>query len=246
MKTNSFPRPLSELEEKIGYTFKDKYHLRTALTHSSYSNEMRTKNVDIEYNERMEFLGDSVLSIITSQYIFGKFKELPEGELTKIRSNTVCEGALHEFSTELALGDYMYLGHGEERNGGRYHKAILADAFEALLAAIYLDGGLAKAEKFLLPYITVKIDKLIKQGRREDYKSLLQQFVQKSQGEILEYVQVGEEGPAHEKCFYFEVRLNNTTIGKGKGSTKREAEQQSAREALILFGELTETRHENR
>ena len=240
MSNNSFPYPLSALEEKIGYTFRDKGYLRTALTHSSYSNEMRTKNVDIECNERMEFLGDSVLSIITSQYIFGKFKDLPEGELTKIRSNAVCEGALHEFSTELSLGDYMFLGHGEERNGGRSHKAILADAFEALLAAIYLDGSFLKAEKFLLPYITVKIDKLIKQGRREDYKSLLQQFVQKSQGEILEYVLVGEEGPAHEKCFFFEVRLNNTTIGKGSGSTKREAEQRAAREALILFGELSE------
>ncbi len=246
MSSNSFPYPLSELEEKIGYTFKNVQHLRTALTHSSYSNEMRTKNVDIECNERMEFLGDSVLSIITSQYIFKKFKELPEGELTKIRSNAVCEGALYEFSGVLSLGSYMYLGHGEERNGGRNHKAILADAFEALLAAIYLDGGLAKAERFLLPYISEKIDKLIKQGRREDYKSLLQQFVQKSQGEILEYVQVGEEGPAHDKCFFFEVRLNNTTIGKGSGSTKREAEQQSAREALILFGELAETKTGNK
>lgn len=240
MGDNIFPLPLSLLEEKIGYTFKNTDHLRTALTHSSYSNEMRTKNVMVEYNERMEFLGDSVLSIITSKYIFEKFKELPEGELTKIRSNTVCEAALFEFATELKLGEYMYLGHGEDRSGGRYHKAILADAFEALLAAIYLDGGMTKAEKFLKPYITVKIDKLIKNGRREDYKSLLQQFVQKSQGEILEYVLVGEEGPAHDKCFYFEVRLNNTTIGKGKGGTKREAEQQSAREALILFGELKE------
>ncbi len=244
MADNQFPYPLSSLEEKVGYTFRDKNYVKIALTHSSYSNEMRTKNVAIECNERMEFLGDSVLSIITSEYIFEKFKELPEGELTKIRSNTVCEGALYEFATALGLGDYMYLGHGEERSGGRYHKAILADAFEALLAAIYLDGGFAKAEKFLKPYITVKIDKLIKQGRREDYKSLLQQFVQKSQGEILEYIQVGEEGPAHDKCFYFEVRLNNTTIGKGKGSTKREAEQQSAREALILFGELQETKSE--
>ena len=240
MAENVFPLPLTQLEEKIGYSFKNIVHLRTALTHSSYSNEMRTKNIFAEYNERMEFLGDSVLSIITSKYIFEKFKELPEGELTKIRSNTVCEAALFEFATELKLGEYMFLGHGEERSGGRYHKAILADAFEALLAAIYLDGGMAKAEEFLKPYITVKIDKLIKNGRREDYKSLLQQFVQKSQGEILENVLVGEEGPAHDKCFFFEVRLNNTTIGKGSGSTKREAEQQSAREALILFGELRE------
>ena len=240
MGENTFPYPLSQLEEKIGYRFKEINHLKTALTHSSYSNEMRTKNIPAEHNERMEFLGDSVLSIITSKYLFEKFKELPEGELTKIRSNTVCEAALFEFALEIGLGEYMYLGHGEDRSGGRYHKAILADAFEALLAAIYLDGGMARAEAFLKPYITVKTDKLIKAGRREDYKSLLQQFVQKSRGEILEYVLVGEEGPAHDKCFYFEVRLNNTVIGKGKGGTKREAEQQSAREALILFGELRE------
>ncbi len=240
MGEKNFPYPLCGLEEKIGYTFRDQSYLTTALTHSSYSNEMRTKSFSVECNERMEFLGDSVLSIITSGYIFEKFKDLPEGELTKIRSNTVCENALYEYSKELGLGDYMFLGHGEERNGGRNHKAILADAFEALLAAIYLDGGMEKARKFLKPYITVKIDRLLKAGRREDYKSLLQQFIQRSKGEILEYIQTGEEGPAHDKCFYFEVRLNNTVIGKGKGGTKREAEQQAAREALILFGEIEE------
>lgn len=240
MSDNLYPLELSLLEEKIGYTFKNKNLAFTALTHSSYSNEMRTKNATAECNERMEFLGDSVLSIITSEYIFGKYKELPEGELTKIRANSVCEGALFEYAGEIKLGEYMNLGHGEERNGGRYHRAILADAFEAILAAIYLDGGMEYAREFLMPYIIKKTDKLIKEGRREDYKSHLQQFVQKSPGDILEYVMVGEEGPAHDKCFYFEVRLNNNTIGHGKGSTKREAEQQSAREALILFGELKE------
>ena len=235
-----YPLELSLLEEKIGYTFTDKTLAKTALTHSSYSNEMRTKNVTAKCNERMEFLGDSVLSIITSEYIFGKYTQLPEGELTKIRANSVCETALFEYASELGLGDYMYLGHGEERSGGRHHKAILADAFEALLAAIYLDSGMEKARIFLMPYITEKINKLIKEGRREDYKSHLQQFVQKSPGDILEYVLVDETGPAHDKCFYFEVKLNNNVIGRGKGSTKREAEQMSAKEALILFGELQE------
>ena len=234
------PKEISLLEEKIGYKFKNSELITTALTHSSYSNELRAKKINISCNERLEFLGDSVLSIIVSEYLFIENKYLPEGELTKLRAELVCEKALSKYALEIGLGEYIFLGHGEERNGGRSHKAILADAFEALLAAIYLDGGFLKAEKFLLPYITVKIDKLIKQGRREDYKSLLQQFVQKSQGEILEYVLVGEEGPAHEKCFFFEVRLNNTTIGKGSGSTKREAEQRAAREALILFGELSE------
>ena len=237
-----YPFDLSMLEQKVGYKFKNNKIAYTALTHSSYSNEMRTKNVNAQCNERMEFLGDSVLSIITSEYIFGKYTDLPEGELTKIRANSVCEGALFEYASEIKLGEYMFLGHGEERSGGRQHKAILADAFEAFLAAIYLDGGMECAKKFLMPFITVKIEKLIKAGRREDYKSHLQQFVQKSPGDILEYVLVGEEGPAHDKCFYFDVKLNNNVIGHGKGSTKREAEQLAAREALILFGELSENK----
>lgn len=238
MSENKYPLELSLLEQKAGYTFKDSALARTALTHSSYSNEMRTKNVTTQCNERMEFLGDSVLSVITSEYIFGKYTDLPEGELTKLRANSVCEGALYEYATQMKLGEYMYFGHGEERNGGRNHKAILADAFEAFLAAIYLDGGMNNAKKFLMPYITAKTRQLIKEGRREDYKSHLQQFIQKSPGEILEYVLVKEEGPAHERCFYFEVRLNNNVIGKGSGGSKREAEQQAAREALVLFGEL--------
>ncbi len=237
---NSYPLDISVLEERIGYTFKDRNLVTTALSHSSYSNEMRTKKVYLECNERMEFLGDSVLSVITSVYIFEKFKALPEGDLTKIRANSVCEGALYEYAKKFDLGSFLFLGHGEERNGGRDHKAILADAFEALLAAIYLDGGYKCAVTFLMPYITEKVDHLMAEGRQEDYKSLLQQFVQKSRGDILEYVQTGEEGPAHDKFFYFEVRLNNTSIGKGKGSTKREAEQEAAKEALILFGELPE------
>ncbi|MBR3996426.1 MAG: ribonuclease III, partial [Clostridia bacterium] len=217
MSDNVYPLELSLLEEKIGYVFKNKHLAVTALTHSSYSNEMRTKNIGAKCNERMEFLGDSVLSIITSEYIFGKYTKFPEGELTKIRANSVCESALFEYAGEIALGDYMYLGHGEERSGGRHHKAILADAFEAFLAAIYLDGGMDKAREFLMPYIINKTDRLIKEGRREDYKSHLQQFVQRSPGDILEYVLVDETGPAHDKCFYFEVRLNNNVIGRGKG-----------------------------
>lgn len=242
MSENIYPYKLSMLEEKIGYTFKNPELVNTALTHSSYSNEMRAKAGGVECNERMEFLGDSVLSIITSEYIFEKYKELPEGELTKIRANTVCENALFEYAKEISLGDYMYLGHGEERSGGRTHKAILADAFEALLAAIYLDGKMECARKFLLPYISDKIERLMREGRREDYKSHLQQFVQRGHGDVLEYLQTGEEGPAHDKRFYFEVRLNNGVIGKGSGGTKREAEQEAAREALILFGELSENR----
>ncbi len=235
-----YPLDISMLEKRIGYSFKNRSYAATALTHSSYSNEMKSRLPDIRCNERMEFLGDSVLSIITSEYIFAEFTSLPEGELTKIRANSVCENALFEYSKKLGLGDFLFLGHGEERSGGREHKAILADAFEAILAAIYLDGGMARARKFLMPYISEKVTSLIKAGRREDHKSHLQQFVQRSHGDILEYIQTGEEGPAHDKKFFFEVRLNNTVIGKGSGSTKREAEQEAAREALILFGELPE------
>lgn len=240
MSETNFPLDLSILEERAGYSFKSPAYAVTALTHSSYSNEMKSRDPDIKCNERMEFLGDSVLSIITSEYIFSEFTSLPEGELTKLRANSVCEGALFEYSKKLGLGDFIYLGHGEERSGGRGHKAILADAFEAFLAAIYLDGGMKCAKKFLMPYISVKIASLIKEGRREDHKSHLQQFVQRSHGDILEYVQTGEDGPAHDKRFFFEVRLNNTVIGKGEGGTKREAEQNAAREALVLFGELPE------
>ena len=229
MSDITYPCELSLLEKSIGYTFKDTDLAITALTHSSYSNEMRAKKCKAQCNERMEFLGDSVLSLVTSEYIFGKFEELPEGELTKIRANSVCENALFEYAQKINLGDYLYLGHGEERSGGRHHKAILADAFE---------GGRDCARKFLLPYITEKVSFLMKQGRQEDYKSLLQEFIQRGKGDILEYIQTGEEGPAHEKYFYFEVRLNNTVIGKGEGTTKREAKQMAAREALMLFGEL--------
>lgn len=236
----SYPKNLSCLEDTIGYTFKNRRLCMVALTHSSYSNEMKTKDPSIVCNERMEFLGDSVLSIITSEYIFEKYTDLPEGELTKIRASSVCENALFEYSKKISLGDYIYLGHGEEMSGSRGHKAILADAFEALLASIYLDSGMENAKKFLLPFISEHINALIKAGRAEDFKSLLQQFIQKSPGDVLEYIQTGEEGPAHNKKFYFEVRLNNTVIGKGEGKTKREAEQLSAREALILFGELSE------
>ncbi len=237
---DSYPKDISVLEHTIGYTFKNRKLCVVALTHSSYSNEMKTKNPDIVCNERMEFLGDSVLSIVTSEYIFEKYTDLPEGELTKIRASSVCENALFEYSKKIELGSFIYLGHGEEMSGSRTHKAILADAFEALLAAIYLDSGMAQVKEFLLPFISEHISALIKAGRREDFKSLLQQFIQKSPGELLEYIQTGEEGPPHNKKFYFEVRLNNNIIGRGEGKTKREAEQLAARQALILFGELSE------
>lgn len=227
-----------QLENKIGYVFKDKGLLETALTHSSFSNEYKAKGTDIRCNERLEFLGDSVLSLIASVYLFKGNKDLFEGDLTKIRAGVVCENALFDYASEIDLGSYLLLGKGEEITGGRTRKSILADAFEAVIAAIYLDGGFDKAREFVLPYIKKAASDLIKSGTTEDYKTLLQKFVQQNRGDILEYTVVAENGPSHNKTFEVEVKLNNNIIGKGSGYSKREAEQQSAKQALMLFGEI--------
>ncbi len=247
----NYPLDISELEKRIGYTFKNRELIKTALCHSSYSNEMRSKGVTIQCNERLEFLGDSVLSIVTSTYLFEGYKSFLEGDLTKIRAATVCEGALFEYATQIGLGDFLFLGHGEEINNGRSRKSILSDAFEAVIAAIYLDeseyngngevlnvstANMVEARRFVEPFIAKKASSLVASGADDDYKTKLQKFIQQNKGDILEYVLVGEEGPAHDKSFFFEVRLNNNVIGKGKGTTKREAEQHAAREALALFG----------
>ena len=229
---------INELESKIGYTFKDKNLISTALTHSSFYNEMKAKGTDVQCNERLEFLGDSVLSLVTSVYLFTGNRDLFEGDLTKIRAGVVCENALYEYAGEINLGEYLLLGKGEENTGGRTRKSILSDAFEAVIAAIYLDGGMECAKEFVLPYIKNASAKLIKSGATEDYKTLLQKFVQQAKGEILEYTVTNEIGPSHQKLFEVQVTLNNNVIGKGSGKSKREAEQQSAKQALELFGEL--------
>ena len=234
------PKEMSLLEEKIGYKFENKDLLTTALTHSSYSNELRAKKISINCNERLEFLGDSVLSIIVSEYLFIKNKFLPEGELTKLRAELVCEKALSKYASEIGLGDYMFLGHGEEKNNGRSRRSIIADAFEALLAAIYLDSGNDKetVAKFLMPFVKVEIKDISTEGRNTtDYKTALQQFVQQTEGDFLEYVVVGESGPDHMKTFEVVAKLNSNVIGRGKGRSKREAEQNAAKQALELFGE---------
>lgn len=234
--SNVFPIPMSNLEDTIGYTFKNKQLLAEALTHSSYAHELRSRGVTgTVCNERLEFLGDSVLSIITSEYLFDIFKSQPEGTLTKMRASIVCEDACCKFANDIRLGDYLMLGHGEEMNRGRERKSILADAFEALLAAIYLDAGKEETMRFLLPYVKKEAAKL-KNGHSKDYKTLLQQIIQQKPGEILEYALVGESGPDHKKSFVTEARLNSNVIGRGTGSSKRESEQLAAYQALILFG----------
>ncbi len=222
----------AQLEEAMGYVFQNKKYLDIALTHSSYANEMK-KN--LSSNERQEFLGDSVLSIIVSDYLFHTF-HLAEGELTKLRAAMVCEQSLFEFAEQLHLGDYLKLGRGEEMMGGRTRPSILADAFEALLAAIYLDGGLEPARKFVLRFI---VDLLENKNRFafNDYKTMLQEIVQKNPEEKLSYVLVEESGPDHDKRFVVEVHLNSNVIGRGTGASKKSAEQAAAQEALRLMGQ---------
>jgi len=237
MALNISPSDITGLEAAIGYKFKNFNIIREALTHSSYSNEVRAHDIAMPCNERMEFLGDSVLSIITSELLFLEHPELPEGDLSKIRAGTVNEKALSKFAKSIDLGKYLYLGRGEDLTHGRTRPSILADAFEALLAAIYLDSGIDEVKRFLLPYIVPEIKALIESGSFRDYKTMLQQIVQQEQGEILEYVVVAESGPPHMRVFEIEAHLNSNVIGRGTGHSKREAEQQAAREALKLFGE---------
>ncbi len=231
-----YPFPTEELEEKIGYKFENINNLLLALTHSSYSNEMKARDIKADCNERLEFLGDSVLSYITSEYLYSEFYSLPEGDLSRIRASAVCEKSLYKLATSIGLGDYLLLGKGEENTNGRRRPSILADAFEALLAAIYLDGGIENVKRFLLPIITPEISEITEKGKDLDYKTSLQQVVQQEKGDILEYVITEESGPAHMKKFTVEARLNGNVIGRGSGGSKRAAEQNAAREALSLFG----------
>lgn len=236
--SDSLPRQLGELEAQIGYTFREKGLLEEALTHSSYSNEMKGRGITLRCNERLEFLGDSVLSIIASEYLFSHYTQRPEGDLTRMRAEIVCERALSGYAVRIGLGDYLRLGRGEEKNQGRTRKSILADAFEALLASMYLDAGSTGKKtvgRFLLPFLVDELAAM--DGHIQDYKTLLQQIIQQVEGEILEYVTVAEHGPDHLKSFVVEARLNSNVIGRGEGGSKREAEQKAAKEALVLFGE---------
>ncbi|MBR6657280.1 MAG: ribonuclease III [Oscillospiraceae bacterium] len=226
-------RELSLLEERLGYKFKNIVFLETGVTHSSFSNE--TKN-HVPYNERQEFLGDAVLSIIVSDYIFENYTKLPEGELTKLRASLVCEKSLCGFANEIELGSFLRLGHGEELMGGRERPSILADAFEAVLAAIYLDGGIEPATEFVLRFVKKALEH-VENVAFKDYKTVLQEIIQKNPEERLTYVLVGESGPDHDKRFEVDVMLNSNVIGHGIGKSKKAAEQHAAKEALELMGQ---------
>ncbi len=222
---------INELEKRIGYTFKDKELLTLALTHSSYGNEHRGKSY-----ERLEFLGDSVLGFVTAEYLFKNYPNLPEGQLTKNRASLVCEKSLFAFSQKIGIGDFMLLSHGELRSGGNKRPSILADMFESVTAAIYIDSGsLDEAKKFILTYIAPAA-KTVGAKAFKDYKTTLQEIIQQNPEEKLQYFVISESGPDHNKHFVVEVHLNSNVIGKGGGKSKKEAEQQAAREALELMG----------
>lgn len=223
---------LGRFETYIHYHFRDKHLLLEALSHSSYANEKRKSR---NSNERLEFLGDSVLSIVVSEFLFHKYPNMPEGELTKLRASMVCEKALHVFAKEIHLGEFLLLGKGEEHTGGRERSSILADAFEAVIAAIFLDGGMDAAKRHILRFIPADPEEKESIGF-QDYKTQLQEVVQKNPEEKVEYVLVSESGPDHDKAFVVEVLLNSNVIGRGKGHSKKAAEQQAAKEALSLMG----------
>ncbi len=225
---------MTELEKNIGYTFKNKALLTRALTHSSFANEVKSSSGSYE---RLEFLGDSVLSLIVAEYIFTNYKDSPEGDLTRMRASVVCEAALCEFSRSMNVGDFLKLGKGEYHNKGNERPSILADAFEAILAAIYLDGGFAPAKDYVLRFAIPFLKRVEPTEALHDYKTLLQEIIQKNPEERLQYSVVGEEGPDHDKSFTVVVKLNSNIIGKGVGHTKKSAEQEAAKQALSLMGE---------
>lgn len=222
---------MKKLEEKIEYTFKDKCLLTQALTHSSYANE---KQGGIKCNERLEFLGDAVISIVSAQYLYESFPDMPEGDLSKLRSSLVCTRSLSDFARQIDLGSYMLLGKGELNTGGRDRDSILEDAFEALTAAIYLDGGMECAKKHVLRFLAKAVN--THHINFKDYKTTLQEVIQKNPDQSITYVVSGESGPDHNKRFEVEVHLNSNVIGKGVGKSKKQAEQEAAKEALSLMG----------
>lgn len=230
MNDTEYGELLHELEEKIGHKYKNPDLLKTALTHSSYANETGHGE---KFNERLEFLGDSVLGMIAAEYFFKERSDLPEGDLTRMRAAMVCEKSLYGFALSIGLGKYLRLGKGEVNSGGANRPSLLSDAFEAVIASVYLDGGLSEAKKFVLRFLR-QAD--VNENVSLDYKSHLQQVVQESPGELLEYYVVGEKGPAHDRTFMVELRLNSNVIATGEGRSKKQAEQLAAKDALALMG----------
>ena len=221
---------MEELEKKLNYSFRNHALLEEALCHSSYANEHRAEHLNS--NERLEFLGDSVLGFVTAEFLFAQHPDLPEGDLTRIRAALVCEQSLYEVARKLNLGAFLWLGRGEESGGGRTRTSILADATEAVFAAVYLDGGIQAASALIHRCLLDAEREEEVEERRRDYKTALQELVQRQADQVLTYRMVGEHGPDHAKTFTAEVLLNGESIGSGSGHSKKEAEQSAAKSAL--------------
>lgn len=223
---------IKDLETAIGYRFHNISLLQNALTHSSYANE-RWHN-SLLSNERLEFLGDSILGMLVAEYLYRNFPDRPEGELTRMRADMVCEKTLAAVANSIHLGDHLLLGHGEEQGGGRTRDSILADAVESVIAASFLDGGMEAALQFIRRFILVQVP--VTKLHNADYKTQLQELVQQKRNQVLSYQLVGESGPDHDKHFDVEVTLNGAVVGSGQGSSKKRAEQDAARNAIaVLF-----------
>ncbi len=225
----------NELQNQIGYKFKNLKNLKNAFVHSSYANESKNK---LESNERIEFLGDAVLELCMSIYLYNKFIDWPEGDLTRLRASAVCESTLAKNARELNLGKYLKLSRGEKNTGGYERDSILSDCFESIIGAIYLDGGIEEARKFVEKFLGDDVEQLKHTYKISDYKSYLQEIIQENSLIPLEYSISKESGPAHNKLFEVEVYHNNKLLGKGIGRTKKEAEQKSALGAIKKLGKI--------
>lgn len=219
-----------KFENKINYKFKNEELLCLAFTHSSFANE--TKKGNHRNNERLEFLGDAVLEMVVSDYIYRRYPQMPEGELTKLRAGVVCEGALAKNARKLDFGNYILLGHGEEVTGGKDRDSILADSFEAVIGAIFLDGGIKAVTDYIMSFMKSEVDEMEKEFKTLDCKTCLQEVIQKTSKSPIIYNIIDEQGPDHDKIFVAEVQHNGKILGRGKGKSKKEAEQNAANDAL--------------
>ena len=220
----------SKLEKEIGYEFKNKQLLETALTHTSYAYEKKKQS-----NEKLEFLGDSILEFVSSEYIYHKYPNLKEGEMTKVRASVVCEKSLHEIAKMHNFSDFLYLGKSERISQKEVRPAIMADSVEAVIAAIFLDGGLEPAKKFIIKNLAKPIESATKHIGQKDYKTVLQEILQKNGNVDIEYVIIDEKGPDHEKLFTAEVKVEDKVLATGEGKSKKLAEMQAAQKALEII-----------
>ena len=221
---------MNKLEKKINYEFKNKQLLEEALTHTSYANEFNTQS-----NEKLEFLGDSILEFISSKYLYNNYPKLNEGKLTKARAESVCEESLYEVAKKFNISEYIRVGHSEKNNNGNHKLTILADSIEALIAAIFIDGGLKKAEAFILENFKTEFDNSTKAIGEKDYKTVLQEELQKNKNVVIKYRVISESGPDHDKSFMSMVEVNGKMIATGEGKSKKLSEMQAAKRALRIL-----------